>query len=150
MKQRTISFLIPAHNEEKVIAKALDNLAKLPYSNYEVLIGLDGCTDKTEEIVKKYANKNKKFKYYLLELRRGKPEVVHALMKHAKGEIIIIHDADWIFRVHKNGDIETLLKCFDDPMVGGIAESFVLHNYHRNDPILQLGVRSSAEAWISF
>ena len=49
-----ISFLIPAHNEEKIIATTISHLLKIPYDNYEVIIGLDGCTDKTEEIVKNF------------------------------------------------------------------------------------------------
>ncbi len=46
-----ISFLMAAHNEEKIIGEALDSLSKIPYENYEVIIGLDGCTDGTEGIV---------------------------------------------------------------------------------------------------
>ena len=52
-----LSFLIPAHNEEKIISKTLNNLINLPYENYEVLVGLDGCTDRTEEIVKRFKAK---------------------------------------------------------------------------------------------
>lgn len=121
---KKISFLMPAHNEEKIIRKALDNLLVLPYSNFEVLIGLDGCTDKTSEIVREYAKKSKKFKYFTLNIRKGKPAVINELIKHTKGDIIIIHDADWIFRVENKKSMYKFLRYFDDTKVGGIAESF--------------------------
>ncbi len=70
MKEKRISFLIAAHNEEKVIGETLKNLANLPYRNYDVIVGLDGCTDKTENLVKEFAKKSKKFKYYKLNIRK--------------------------------------------------------------------------------
>ncbi len=75
VKSRKISFLIPAHNEEKIIGKTLDNLFNLPYNNYEVIIGLDGCTDNTEQIVRKFRKKSNRFGYYKFDLRKGKPAV---------------------------------------------------------------------------
>ena len=51
-KERKISFLIPAHNEEKIIAKTLENLINLPWQNYEVIVGLDGCTENSKKNLK--------------------------------------------------------------------------------------------------
>src|SRR3989344_7828448 len=119
-----ISFLVAAHNEEKIIAKTLLNLLNLPYDNYEVLIGLDGCTDKTEEIVRGFTKKSKKIRYFSLNLRKGKPEVIDFLMKKTTGEIVIINDADWIFTLDGNEKLEEYLSVFKDKKIGGIAESF--------------------------
>ena len=55
-----------AHNEEKIIERTLKNLMHIPYENYEVLIGLDGCTDRTEEIVKSFCERSNKFRYFSL------------------------------------------------------------------------------------
>ncbi len=124
MKERKISFLIAAHNEGKIISKSLDNLLKLPYKNYEIIIGLDGCTDNTLEIVKSYAKKSNKFKYKELNLRLGKPAVIEEIIKSATGEIIIIQDADWIFNASTEKKLKEFLSVFEDRNVGGIAESF--------------------------
>lgn len=121
---RKVSFLIAAHNEEKIISKTLENLLKLPYKNYEVLIGLDGCTDNTEEIVKGYCKKSKVFRYFSLNLREGKPAVINNIIQKATGDIIIINDADWIFKVKSEKSFIDFLSVFDDPLVGGIAESY--------------------------
>lgn len=119
---RKVSFLIPAHNEGKIISSALDNLKRINsfYRNIEVLVGLDGCTDNTLEVVKKY----RFIKYFELNERKGKPEVIDKLIKKAKGEIIVIHDADWIFKVNKKSDLIKIISWFDDSKLGGIAESY--------------------------
>ncbi|MFA6889259.1 MAG: glycosyltransferase, partial [Candidatus Woesearchaeota archaeon] len=85
MEKNKISFVIPAHNEEKIIGKTLSNLYKLPYEKYEVLIGLDGCTDKTEDIAKSFTKKSGKFKYFKMKSRSGKPDVIDYLIKKSKG-----------------------------------------------------------------
>jgi len=114
-----------AHNEEKIIKETLENLSKLPWDNYEVILGLDGCTDNTEEIVKKYVKKDsKKFKYFKLNLRSGKPAVINNIIKHASGEIVVINDADWIFRVANKKSLSEFISIFENQKIGGIAESF--------------------------
>lgn len=123
-KRLKLSFLVPAHNEEKIIERTLESLLHLPYENYEVIIGLDGCTDGTEKIVKGYVKKSNKFGYYTLNLRSGKPAVIDAIIKRATGDIIIINDADWIFNVESKDQLMKFLEVFKNPEVGGIADSF--------------------------
>ena len=48
------SFLLPAHNEEKIIQHALDSLQAIASPTIEVLVGLDGCTDGTKGVVERY------------------------------------------------------------------------------------------------
>jgi len=116
---------LPAHNEEKIIKKSLDNLSSLPSNDYEVLIGLDGCTDGTQQIVESFVKiKPNIFRYFLLNERKGKPAVIDKLIAQATGEIIIIHDADWVFKVNKKEYLVDMVSWFDDPKLGGVAESF--------------------------
>ncbi|MBS3071620.1 glycosyltransferase [Candidatus Pacearchaeota archaeon] len=124
MEKTKLSFLIAAHNEEKIISKTLRDLSKIPYKNYEIILGLDGCTDKTEEIVKSYEKNNKKIKHINLNLRQGKTAVINNIIKKAKGEIVIINDADWIFTVKTKEKLLKFLSVFKNEKIGGIAESF--------------------------
>jgi|SRR3989344_664186 len=119
-----LSFLVPVHNEEKIIARTLAYLTNLPYDDYEIIIGLDGCTDNTINIVKEFQKNSNKIKFFELNSRKGKPEVIDTIIKHATGEIIIINDADWQFKVNEKEDIEKMLSLFKDPNLGGISESF--------------------------
>lgn len=147
-----ISFLIPAHNEEKIITNALDNILTLPYNNYEVLIGLDGCTDKTEEIVKSFTKKSKKFKYFKLKSRSGKPEVIDTLVNKSTGEILIIHDADWIFSVKTKPSLNKFFSVFQESSIGGIADNFPVE-LNKNLANSNFGYKMVAYAhsyWIKF
>lgn len=153
MKQRKLSFLIAAHNEEKIIAKTLNNLISLPYRNYEVILGLDGCTDNTEKIVKEFCRKFNKFRCYKLNFRQGKPAVINSIIKHAKGEIIIINDADWIFSVRNRVQLDKFLSVFDNPKIGGIAESFPVEwdrNKIENGNLGYKMVAYSSYFWLNF
>ncbi|MFH1500717.1 MAG: glycosyltransferase [archaeon] len=121
-----LSFLIAVHNEEKILAKSLRNLVNLPYEDYEIILGLDGCTDGSENIVKDFQRKYKNIKYSKLNLRQGKPEVIDHIVKLAGGDILIVNDADWIFKVRNKKELEDFISVFKNPKIGGIAESFPL------------------------
>lgn len=153
MQKPKISFLIAAHNEEKIIGITLNHLLKIPYENYEVILGLDGCTDKTEEIVKRFCEKSNKIKYYTLNLRQGKPAVIDEIIKKAKGEIVAINDADWLFLVKDKKAMEEFLSVFKNPKVGGIAESFPLEWHEDRLRNSNLGYKMdaySAYFWYSY
>ncbi|MBN2711337.1 MAG: lipid-A-disaccharide synthase N-terminal domain-containing protein, partial [Planctomycetes bacterium] len=51
-----ISVIIPAHNEENFISETLENICALDYPGPEpeIIVALNGCTDNTEEVVKKF------------------------------------------------------------------------------------------------
>jgi len=83
-----------------------------------------GCTDGTLGVVEKYTKKSKKFKHYILNLRRGKNVVIDNIIKKSQGDIIIINDADWIFTFKNKEALNNFFKIFDNPKIGGIAESF--------------------------
>jgi glycosyltransferase involved in cell wall biosynthesis len=119
-----ISFLIAAHNEEKIIARTVSNLLRLPSENYEIILGLDGCTDGTENVIKEFKKKSEKIKYYKLNLRQGKPAVINKIIKKARGKIIVINDADWFFEVKRKKYFKEFFSVLDNPKVGGIAEYF--------------------------
>ena len=48
------AVIVPAHNEEAFIAAKIENLAALDYprDRLEIIVALDGCTDRTEEIAR--------------------------------------------------------------------------------------------------
>ena len=62
-KQKLVSVIIPAHNEEKVIRRTLDSVLSNNYLNIEILVVNDGSTDKTASIVKGYIKRIKRNKF---------------------------------------------------------------------------------------
>jgi len=55
-----VSVILPARNEEKYIARCLDTLLAQDYPNYEVVAINDGSTDRTGEIIERYARKDRR------------------------------------------------------------------------------------------
>jgi cellulose synthase/poly-beta-1,6-N-acetylglucosamine synthase-like glycosyltransferase len=56
--QPLVSVIIPAHNEESMIEAKIRSLlaSDYPRKQIEILIGSDGSSDATEEIVRRYSN----------------------------------------------------------------------------------------------
>ena len=51
------SIILPAHNSEKFIRKALDSIHSQTYKDYELIVICDSCEDNTEEIARLYTAK---------------------------------------------------------------------------------------------
>jgi glycosyltransferase involved in cell wall biosynthesis len=91
-----LSIIFPTRNEENNITEAIRDVAKhLKTKKYlfEILIVANGCTDKTEEIVKKEIVNNKQ-----LKLVKSQPGYGYALrkgLKDAKGDYLIIYNVDF-------------------------------------------------------
>lgn len=96
-----VSVLIPARNEEDNIGRCLDSFLKQEYKNYEILVLDDNSTDRTNEIIKGYVEKNPG-KVRLLngkplpENWRGKCFAMKQLTEEAKGEYFLFTDADTV------------------------------------------------------
>ncbi len=111
----TVAILIPAYNEEKVIGEKLANALDLDYEpgKLEILIGSDGSTDRTNEIVSCFLDA--RLRLIQLPGRSGKTGVLNRLVEETRAEIIIFTDANVM--IDKDA-LRTLLRHFADPRVG--------------------------------
>ena len=98
-----ISIIIPAYNEEKRIKETLNsnlkffkNLKKRKILDFEMIVAVNGSKDRTIEIVKGFAKKNKELRY--LNLKRGAKgyAVIEGFKEALKGKsnLIGFKDAD--------------------------------------------------------
>jgi cellulose synthase/poly-beta-1,6-N-acetylglucosamine synthase-like glycosyltransferase len=112
-----ISILIPAHNEEDVIEEKIKSVlnSNYPKDKMEILIGLDHCTDRTEEIVKSIAETNSLLLIKKMQDRSGKSGVINALVPESKGEILVITDANILLLPDT---LNNLVRGFSDPRTG--------------------------------
>ena len=94
----TVTVLVPAHNEEKIIEEKLKNLISLDYpkDKLEILITSDHSTDKTNDIVKKFIKENLEYKINLYETkeRKGKTNAQNEAISLINSEIIVMSDAN--------------------------------------------------------
>lgn len=103
-----LSIIIPVYNEEKTIAEVLNRVSelKIPGVEKEVIVVDDGSTDATVSKIKNLAAGGKNFKFFEHEKNMGKGAAVRTGIENAKGDYIIIQDADLEYDVN---DIPRLL-----------------------------------------
>ncbi|MCK4965976.1 glycosyltransferase, partial [bacterium] len=94
----SVSMLISAYNEDTVIAQKIENFIRMDYpeDKLQILIGSDGSTDATNEILKKF--ENDRIRIFLYSGRKGKTAVLNNLIREAPGEIILFSDANTFYK----------------------------------------------------
>ena len=59
-----ITLILPAYNVEQYVSVCLDSILKQTHRNFEALIMDDGSKDKTLQILKEYARKDRRIKVF--------------------------------------------------------------------------------------
>lgn len=115
----SVTFVVPAHDEEAVIGEKIDDcLAQdYPAERVEVLVVSDGSTDRTEAIVRERAVGDPRVRLLSLP-RSGKAGALNAGARAAGGEILVLTDANALLAP---GSLVRLVEPFADPEVGGVC-----------------------------
>lgn len=113
----SVSIIIPAHNEEKVIQQKLESVLASNFSleHIQLIIGADHCKDRTVEIISTYQSKFPHLTLVEFQERQGKIKVVNQLTELAENEVIIMTDANVLFEANT---ISQLVKHFKNPNIG--------------------------------
>jgi len=120
-----VTFLITAYNEEKDLARKLENTLSLDYpkDKLEILVASDGSIDGTDGIVRGFASRG--VKLIRVEGRVGKTATQNAAVKAATGEIIIFSDATTRY---ENANIRKMVRNYADPTVGAVSGRYEYYN----------------------
>lgn len=92
-----VSIMIPAHNEDSVISTTVETVLKLDYPNFEIIAIDDRSTDNTAQVIQDLANKypNKVIPFIRpKDAFPGKSAVLNDALAYAKGDAILVFDAD--------------------------------------------------------
>jgi cellulose synthase/poly-beta-1,6-N-acetylglucosamine synthase-like glycosyltransferase len=113
-----VTVVIAAYNEQSCIAKRVENILSQNYppEKLTLLVGSDGSTDSTAEILA--AIDNPRLTACLFTQNRGKISVLNDLMTKANSEIIVLTDANTMF---KPDTVRCLVRHFSDPNVGAVC-----------------------------
>lgn len=116
---KTLTIIIPVYNERSTISELLRRVFSETLSGWQkqVIVVDDGSNDGTRDVLAAW---KKKCEIILQEKNQGKGAAVAAGFGHARGDIVLIQDADLEYSPR---DYPALLAPFDDPRVMAVYGS---------------------------
>lgn len=121
---RLVSVLIPAFNEERVIASSIRQVLRSRDAQIEVIVVDDGSSDSTAAIVRESFADNPAVRLVTIE-NGGKAKALNHAVGLAKGEVLIALDADTLFAPDT---IAKLARWFENPRIGAVAGNVKVGN----------------------
>jgi cellulose synthase/poly-beta-1,6-N-acetylglucosamine synthase-like glycosyltransferase len=128
-----VSVIVAAHNEEAAIeAKILNVLeSDYPRERIEILIGSDGSSDRTEEIVRRFEAEGVGLVSF--PKQQGKSAIQNGLVALASGSILIFTDADCRF---DSDAIRLIIDNFSESRIG-LVTAFPRYANERETAVTQ-------------
>ncbi len=118
-KNYSVSFIVPAFNEQETIEDTLEHIFAIDYENIiEVIVVNDCSEDNTLKIVKGLLKKYKTLKIISHEKNKGKAASLNDGLKIAKGELVIVVDAD---SYPASDCLSKMVGFFDNEKVGAVT-----------------------------
>lgn len=127
-----LSVVIPVYNEGRTVENILNKVKAVQLSNgieKELIIVNDASTDNTSEVIEEYRDKNQdiEINFFSHEKNKGKGAALHTGIKEAKGNYIVIQDADLEYDPEEYND---LLR----PIINGFADVVYGSRFKGNNP----------------
>jgi len=101
MDFKSLSVVIPVYNEADSLPELLSALTPeiegcrdLGIDSYDIWFVSDGCTDRSEEIIKEYIASDARVRLISLRRNFGKAAALQAGFKYAEGDIVVTMDSD--------------------------------------------------------
>lgn len=91
-----VSICIPTYNNARYIGKTLESIIKQSYSNIEIIVNDNVCTDNTRSIVQSFDDYRIKYFINDVHLKTGQ-ESFNMAISRAKGELIALYHSDDIY-----------------------------------------------------
>jgi len=90
-----ISIVMPVLNRERFVGSSIRSVISQDYDDWELIVVDNGSTDRSLEIVEKYAAVDKRISVYVYDKKRGEYPATNYGISRAKGDIIgILHSDD--------------------------------------------------------
>lgn len=135
-----LAVIIACYNEEKVIGKTIEALQNSNYKNFRMILVNDGSTDKTAQIIAKYAKDDSRITLVNVP-NGGKSNALMAGMAKTKNRWLVFCDADTLFSkdaLHKFAYAATI-----DGRLGAIAGNIMVgndNNFLTRSQLIEYGI----------
>ncbi|MED3998183.1 glycosyltransferase family 2 protein [Peribacillus frigoritolerans] len=138
--QPTVTVMVVAHNEEKVMLEKLNNIIELnyPQEKIEFMIASDNSTDRTNEIVREFIKEHhdQKIRLYEVKARKGKTNAQNEAQKNVTTEYLVMTDANSMM---DKDSVTELMAAFTSGDIAYVSGRLSIVNHESSDV-------SSAEA----
>ena len=94
MIEGLVSIIMPSYNAARFIGESINSVLLQTYSNWELLIVDDCSKDNSVEVVRKFANIDKRVVLFSLEKNVGAAAARNVAIEHAQGQYIAFLDSD--------------------------------------------------------
>jgi poly-beta-1,6-N-acetyl-D-glucosamine synthase len=141
-----VSLVMVVKNEELLLERKLENLLSLDYPSdlLQLIVVSDGSTDRTENILREYAN-NPRVHVVLNQLSRGKASGVNDALELAQGDVVVFTDAR---QAIEPAAVRLLLENFADSEVGCASGELMLGDPGAGESGEGLGIYWKVEKFI--
>ncbi len=92
--EKLVSIIMPSYNSAEFIGETIESVINQTYSNWEIVIVDDCSVDNTEEVIKKYQEKDNRIKFFKLKENSGVVVARQYAIDCANGEYLAFLDSD--------------------------------------------------------
>lgn len=96
-----VSVIMPAYNAQQSIAQSIESVIAQTYENWELIVVDDCSKDNTSEIVRRYADADRRVHLYPNQTNLGAAGSRNEAFRHCSGEYIAFLDSDDLWMPEK-------------------------------------------------
>ena len=133
-----VSVLMPTYNNARHIRDAVDSILVQTFTDFELVIVIDGATDNSEEILREYTDS--RIRILPLPQNMGRPYARNTALQAAQGKYIVWMDADDISLPRRLEKQVAFMDAHPDVAVCGGA----IQCFHKEDACVIFPFRSEA------
>ncbi len=119
--EEKVDILLATYNGEKYVAEQIESILNQTYKNFNLIISDDCSKDSTPDILKKYAEKDKRIILHLQLQNLGVVKNIEFLLKQVNSELYMLSDQDDVWLKEKvEKSVETLKRKNADLVFGDL------------------------------
>lgn len=113
----SVSVVIPAFNEERVVVRTIRSILASTYPNFSIVVVNDGSTDRTEAVLQHAFGEHSLVRIISQE-NSGKAQALNRGIAETDADIVVALDADTVFAPRT---LRRLVAQFSDERIGAVA-----------------------------
>lgn len=118
------SIIMPCFNVEGYVGRAIESVLQQSFTNFELLVVIDGSPDKSQQIAEAYAERDNRIKV-LVKKNGGVSSARNYGLKKATGKYVYFIDPDdWVKPNLLEENIGLIDRCDSDLLVFGILNTY--------------------------